>query len=758
VALILAAFSILFGTRSIDATERHEGLVVAIAFESIVKLLAFLVVGLFVTYSLFDGFGDLFAQASAVPSIKALMGMEAISGGYTNWFTLLLLSMTAILFLPRQFQVAVVENVNESHVRTASWLFPLYLLIINLFVLPIAFGGLLVFPQESIDPDTFVLTLPLFKGQETIALLVYLGGLSAATSMVIVATIALSIMVSNDLVMPVLLRIRWLGLVHRADLSQFILNLRRVVIVGVLILGYLYYRVIGESYALVTIGLVSFAAAAQFAPAILFGIYWKHASRAGALAGLSSGFVVWAFTLVLPSFVRSGWLPESIIEQGLFGISLLKPYALFGLSGLDSLSHSVFWSLFFNVGLLVLVSIVTRQSDIEKVQATLFVDVFRHSGSGSTGFWHGTATVKALRDLLARFLGGSRADREIRNYAKAHDLKLDPTSQASPALVNQAEHLLSGTIGAASSRVMISSVVQGEALNFDGVMAILDETSQVIEYSHRLEQKSRELERTTNELTAANERLKALDRLKDDFVSTVSHELRTPLTSIRAFTEILLNNPDVEEKQRSEFLNIVVKESERLTRLINQVLDISKIEASWSDWSLKTLDLRSVIDDALAATSQLIHDRGVELSRQTITDAREVKGDRDRLMQVVINLVSNAVKFCPSVGGKIVITLDALDNAHRISVSDNGSGIALAEQGRIFEKFHQVSDQQAGKPQGSGLGLPICKRIVELHWGRVWVASEPGQGATFFVSLPSAGGEHCDIQIDDFSDEDASTS
>uniref|UniRef100_UPI003D146F4B sodium:solute symporter family protein n=1 Tax=Sedimenticola sp. TaxID=1940285 RepID=UPI003D146F4B len=504
VAMLLAAFSILFGTRHIDATERHEGLVVAIAFESVVKLLAFLAVGVFVTYGIFGGMGDLFERAAAVPEIARLMSMEAVPGGYTSWFTLLFLSMTAILFLPRQFQVAVVENVNEQHVSTASWLFPFYLLVINIFVLPIAFGGLMVFPNGGVDPDTYVLTLPLVQGQELLALLVYLGGLSAATGMVIVATIALSIMVSNDLVMPVLLRSELLGLSRRADLSRFILNLRRAVIVGVLVMGYLYYRLIGESYALVTIGLVSFAAAAQFAPPILLGMYWKGASRSGALAGLVGGFSIWAFTLVVPAFVHSGWLPASILEQGLFGWQILKPYELFGLRGLDSLSHSVFWSMLFNIGLLVIVSMFTRQSDIERVQATLFVDVFRRADGEATGYWHGTASVEAVHALLARFLGRDKADRAITRYAQLNSLRLDPEIQAPPGLVNHAERLLAGTIGAASARVMISSVVEGEELSFDGVMTILDEATQVIEYSHRLEQKSRALEKTTNELKTAN--------------------------------------------------------------------------------------------------------------------------------------------------------------------------------------------------------------------------------------------------------------
>ncbi|MDH4232359.1 MAG: histidine kinase, partial [Nitrospirota bacterium] len=299
VALILAIFSILFGTRHIDVTERHEGMVAAIAFESIVKLLAFTAVGIFATFVLFNGPADLFSQAVQLPELLQLMGMETLPGGYVSWIALTFISMTAIMFLPRQFQILVVENVNEEHVRTAMWLFPLYLFAINLFVIPIAFAGVMLFPVGTLDPDTIVLTLPLSQGRNILALFVFIGGLSAATGMVIVESIALSTMLCNDLLVPILLRVK---LLHRENMGGMLLGIRRGSILVLLLLGYLYFRLIGESYALVSIGLVSFAAAAQFAPAILFGIYWKGASRSGAFAGLFAGFAVWMYTLVLPSF------------------------------------------------------------------------------------------------------------------------------------------------------------------------------------------------------------------------------------------------------------------------------------------------------------------------------------------------------------------------------------------------------------------------------------------------------------------------
>ncbi|MDH3672288.1 MAG: sensor histidine kinase [Gammaproteobacteria bacterium] len=740
VALLLAAFTILFGTRHIDATERHEGMVAAIAFESLVKLLAFLAVGVFVTFGLFSGPADLFTRAAAVPELASLMSFEGMSGGYASWLSLTFLSMMAIMFLPRQFQVAVVENVNEDHIRKAAWLFPLYLLIINLFVLPIALGGHLLFPSHtfSVDPDTYVLTVPMAERQEGLTLFVFLGGLSAATGMVIVATIALSTMVCNDLVMPVLLRIKALALTERKDVSSLLLGIRRGTIIVVLLLGYLYFRLIGESYALVTIGLVSFAAAAQFAPAILLGIFWKGASRRGAMAGLSTGFVVWAYTLLLPGFAKSGWLPVDFVEQGLFGIELLKPYALFGLTGLDPIAHAVFWSMLVNVGLLIGVSLFSRQSAIEQIQAAFFVDAFRTSNQeGQARFWHGSTTVSDLKGLVGRFMGAARANAEFATYARRRGVDLDEQGSADPGLVNFAERVLAGAIGAASARVMVSSVVKGEALSIEGVMQILDETSQVMEYSRQLEQKSRELEAATAELRAANKRLQELDRMKDEFVSTVSHELRTPLTSIRAFSEILRSDPDLPKHKRQEFLEIVVKETERLTRLINQVLDLAKIEARHVEWHMEDVDLRQIIEDAVAAVSQLFNERKVALKSQLPPVAAIVNADRDRMIQVVINLLSNAAKFCEPKLGRVEVSLVANQDKLRVAVVDNGPGIPSDQAKHIFEKFHQVADQQMSKPRGTGLGLAITKLIVEHHGGKIWVESTLGQGSKFLFLLPA---------------------
>jgi Na+/proline symporter/nitrogen-specific signal transduction histidine kinase len=743
VALLLALFAMLFGARHLDAAERHEGMVAAIAFESVVKLVAFLAIGLFVTYGIYGGLADLFGRVADDARLARLLApLEGPAGSYASWAWLVVLSGFAILCLPRQFQIAVVENVDESHVATASWAFPLYMLAINLFVLPIAFGGLLRFPDGTVDADTFVLALPLAEGQAWLALLVFIGGLSAATGMVIVETVALSTMVCNDLVMPLLLRLRALQSDATEDLSRTLLAIRRGAIVAVLLLGYAYFRFAGEAYALVAIGLISFAAVAQFAPAMLGGLYWRHGTRAGAMAGLIAGFAVWAYTLLVPSFARSGWLPEAFVAHGPWGLELLRPLALFGLAGLDEITHAMIWSMLANCGAYVFVSLARSPTPAEQAQAVRFVDAFRRDG-GATGAWRGTASVADLRALLARFLGAERATALLAEAARQRSG--GSSLRADAALVQFAETQLAGAIGSASARAAVASVVREETLGMDEVMSILDETSQALAYSRELEEKSRALEAATAELRAANARLQELDRMKDDFVSTVSHELRTPLTSIRAFAEILHDNPDTPAAKRQHFVGIILKETERLTRLINQILDLAKIESGRAEWAAEPVDLRATIEDAVRATEALFRERGVRLEASLPERAPTVVADRDRLTQVLLNLLSNAVKFCAPGTGVVRVALVASGDVLRVDVADNGVGVAPEHQAEIFEKFRQVGDTLTDRPKGTGLGLPISRMIVRQFGGDLRVASAAGAGATFSFTLPlaraqSAGG------------------
>jgi Na+/proline symporter/nitrogen-specific signal transduction histidine kinase len=739
VALAMAGFTIVFGARHLDTTERHEGMVAAIALESVVKLVAFLAVGAFVVWGLFDGLGDLFGRAREVPQLQSLLRADQGGGfAWTQWFALTLLSMLSVLLLPRQFQMMVVENVREAHLRRAAWVFPLYLLVINLFVLPIALGGLLYFDAAQVNADHFVLTLPLAAGEPGLALFAFVGGLSAATGMVIVETIAVSTMVSNEIVMPLLLRLRAFrgGGAGAGDVARLLMTIRRLAVVVVLVLGYAYFSIAGEAYALVSIGLISFAAVAQFAPALFGGMYWKGGTRRGALAGLLAGFLTWVYTLMLPSIAKSGWMDPSFIEHGAFGLELLRPEALLGLVGLDNLTHSLFWSLLLNASAYVIVSLWRAPSGQEASQALMFVDVFQRTGTAQPVFWRGRAEVADLVALCERFLGPTRTRALLEEHARAAGLPGPQALAPDAALVHFIETQLAGAVGSASARVLIASVAQEEALSRDDVLRMLDEASQVRAYSRALEDKSRSLERASAELRAANEQLKSLDRLKDDFMSSVTHELRTPLTSIRAMAEILRDEPQMDPAQRQQFIGIVVGETERLSRLVNQVLDMAKIESGHGQWHHTDVDLQALLARAASTLHESLREQGCQLLLPPPGAVPPVRADPDRLMQVLLNLLSNAAKFVPSPGGRIEVRLEPDSLGVTLRVQDNGPGVPADQRELVFERFRQGGDA-AMRPQGTGLGLPISRRIVEHFGGRLWLEpQQPGVGACFAAWLP----------------------
>jgi signal transduction histidine kinase len=386
----------------------------------------------------------------------------------------------------------------------------------------------------------------------------------------------------------------------------------------------------------------------------------------------------------------------------------------------------------------VIVSLLAAPGPREQAQAVRFVDMFRRPAE-RTGAWRGEASLDDLRGLLGRFLGADRAAALLADAAAKRGVAVEAL-RADAELVQFAETQLAGAIGSASARAAVASLAKEEGLGIDEVMTILDETSQVLAYSRELERKRQELEAATAELRAANERLRELDRMKDDFVSTVSHELRTPLTSIRAFAEILHDSPELAGAKRQEFVGIILRETERLTRLINQILDLAKIESGRAEWAAEPVDLRAVIRDAAGSTAALYRERDVRLETEVPDRVPIVVADRDRLQQVLLNLLANAVKFCTPGVGRVRVALSEAAGAVRVDVADNGIGIAPEHQGAIFEKFRQVGDTLTDRPQGTGLGLPISRLIVRQFGGELWVASEPGRGATFSFTIPVAQG------------------
>jgi signal transduction histidine kinase/Na+/proline symporter len=906
-AIILTVFGIMFGARDLDSSRRHEGLVATIAFESVVKLVAFLAVGIVVTYVVFDGVADIVSRVAARPDAARFLGGDP-AFSYGDWAALTWLSMMAIMFLPRQFHMAVIGNTREAHIKTAMWMFPAYLLLINLFVLPIAFGGLLVFPgAPATAADYFVLTLPMAAHHQGLALLAFIGGISAATGMVIVESIALSTMVLNTMVAP------WLvGLGRTRDISTLLINAKRLAIAVTIVLGYAYYHLIGESYTLVNIGLISFAAVAQFAPAFFGGLYWRGATKAGALAGLAAGFAVWSYTLLLPSFVRSGWVPETLVTAGPLGIGWLRPEQLFGIAGMGFWSNTVFWSLAVNATAFIAVSLYSRPSALEAAQADRFVGVFEGEPARLRAPVVGQALApERLEELVAQFTGRDKAGAAFAGFFAArggmdrHRL----TEADRRDLLAFAERTLSGAVGTASAQAIIEGVGRVETAPFDAIfdlfgtvsrsleqsreelqrrvreLVLLNEATQriastlepqrvmdgvihlmsrefefdlltvrlldpdgtlrikshagfpagidlgrgepvsratyfgecfldarliVVEDARSLDKPlvlpgaavaaprsfvhapivieerpigvlsaysstgrayfspeflqffrtlavqlglglhnaqlyrklgdlSRELEgkvrQRTAELEAANRRLQELDRLKSDFVSIVSHELRTPLTSIRSLSESLLADGELDRERRQTFLRIISDESQRLSRMIDQLLDLSRIEAGKMDWRVEPLDLADVVAHAVQTHRALFEDRAVALGATVSGAPVHVLADRDKLIQVLTNLLSNAAKFTPR-GGQVQVRTFSEGVSAVVEVEDTGVGIAPEQIEEIFERFRQVSDTLTAKRDGAGLGLPISRQIVEHHGGSLSVRSTPGRGSCFRMSLP----------------------
>ncbi len=884
-ALGLATFAVLFGARTLVVSERHEGMVAAVAFESAVKLGAFLVLGIYITWGIGGGLRSIFGRALEHPELREIL----IIGPRTTvpeWITLSLLSMVAVVLLPRQFHMLVVENVRERHLRQASWIFPSYLLLMNLFVLPVALVGLLA--RAPGPPDSFMISLPLSRGHTGLAALAFLGGFSAAASMVIVSSVALATMILHHPGIALLGKLSpTLGTETRRDLSRQLLTAKRLFIFGVVLLGYGFYRWIGESQTLVNIGLLSFSAVTQFAPAVFLGLIWKGRTRAGALTGLTLGFGVWAYTLLLPTFVGSGWVDPGILDRGPWGIAALRPHALFGLEGLDPWSHALVWSLVFNLGGFLAVSLFSGGRRGSQAPAVPVGWVSREDVVGLLTRFVGPAKarevmvslppragpqtlVEAAERCLASALGTPSARMILQSFlAWPRDQAVEildvfgrvsrTLAQSREALERQLRELLvlheaaglmsrsldinavlSGVlslihrefgfeylavrlldddgklrirahVGLNPAYVALSAVppseesyfgtcfLRGEpvvledARNVDkpiffgqltqdvpvtalihapmihegkpmgvltaygtrGPMHFTEEFvslfcalanqlgmavanarlyQEVQAYSQAMEEKVRQ---RTAELEAANVRLREIDRLKSEFLSTVSHELRTPLTSIRSFSEILLKYGVDDPEKRREFLQIIQQEAERLTRMINELLDLSKIEAGRVEFHVEAVDLRAAIDKAVEVARPLFEEKGVDAQISVEEGLAPVAADPDRLQQVLANLLSNAVKFSPQ-GGTIWIGAVSGQGEAVVSVADEGPGIPPDRLDEVFERYAQIRDPQKSHPLGTGLGLAISREIVQRLGGRIWAESRPATGATFSFTIPFA--------------------
>lgn len=487
IALALAAFAILFGTRHSDASEHQRGLVVAVAAESIVKLIAINAVGIFAIYWFFPDIGEFYQRATQHETINRIFG-SGIDGG--QWLTITILSFAGALLLPRQFHVGVVENRSERDVRHAAWMFPLYLVLINLMVVPIAISGVVFFLPNTIDPDFFVLSLPIFADAPVMTLIAFLGGISAATAMVIVEAVALAIMICNGLVVPFLLKQRVFDMLPRASVTQQLLLIRRVAIVAILLMSYVVFRLLVGSQNLASLGFISLTAVAQIAPPFLGGLMWSHANVRGALAGLCAGFTMWVYTLLVPWIADAGWISPALLTEGPFGLAFLRPQALFNFQ-FDPLTHGVFWSLFANIVAFVTVSRVWSTTHGELLYAQRFLDLDRSfdvtpAKNDELEPVKVSVTVGELLAGIERYLGPDRARIAFKDYAEKRGVELSESAEADVGLFRLAEYLLSSSIGPASARLVLAVQLKGDNLSTSSTRKLLDDASEALQYNRDL--------------------------------------------------------------------------------------------------------------------------------------------------------------------------------------------------------------------------------------------------------------------------------
>ncbi len=713
VVLLIAIFSSYYGTRYVDASEKRLGIISAVAVESFLKLIFFIILGVFVTYGIFNGFDDIYEKAKNLPEFTQRNSFNGLEGSF-NWMLTSLLSMTAIFLLPRQFHTTIIENRKENHLKTAIWVFPLYLLIFNFFVFPIAWGGKILFLGQNVNPELFPILIPQKFGSILISVIVFLGGLSASISMIIISSVTLSIMLSNNVIIPY----GWIDTFKTKNdtfNNKNIVNIRKVSIFLLIITAFVFYKYLILESSLFSVGLVSFVLIAQLAPSFFGAIFWRRGTYTGAVIGLILGILICYINLIIPQYLKA-INPELAINQ-------YRILQFFKIPYLETIPQVFFWSLLANSTVFTIISVSSKGNYRERNYAEIYVDINRYIQNHEGAYiWKGKANVSDIRKILVRFLGDKKTKQALKIFNLKYNID-DENDTADSRFIKFSENLLSGRIGTASAKILIEGVTKEDKISLPEVLKILEESKENITLNRRLTEQSRQLRRLSDDLRSANSSLIEKDKQKDDFLDSVTHELRTPITAIRAAGEILLDDDDIPVEIKKDFLENIISESDRLNEIINDILYLDKLESGTIKLNINKNNIIDTYHKALKPIYHLIQQKNIHQSEINLLNGNEFYYDEARIIQVFQNILGNAYKFTEE-GGMIQVKFQEKDNLLKIGIFNTGKKIPEEDIELIFDKFYQSKHQNIRKPVGTGLGLAICKKIIDAHQGKIYAENK----------------------------------
>jgi signal transduction histidine kinase/Na+/proline symporter len=727
VVVLIALFASYYGTKYVDASEKRLGIISAIALESFLKLFFIIILGIFVIYFVFDGFSDIYEQASKFEDFKQKNTFNGTEGAM-NWMVLCLISGTAICILPRQFHTAIIENRQEKHIKTAIWFFPLYLLIFTIFIFPIAWGGRLIFNGQNVNPEFYSILIPQHFNNTWITVFVFLGGLSSSISMIIISAITLSIMLSNNLIIPYGLLGKFKS-ENEVQNTRNITNIRKFSIFALVIMAFVFYKYFILKTSLDSVGLISFVVIGQLAPAFFGAIFWRRGTYKGAVIGLLAGLTICYFGLIIPQYYFS-------YNQELKGIlrEMYDSFDFFKISFLGRIPQIFFWSMLVNTGLFAIISVSVKGNYRERNFAELYVDIDKYIQNHENAFiWRGTAYVSDIKNILERFLGKTKTEQALRIFNLKYNID-SQTETADSRFIKFSENLLAGRIGTASAKILIEGVTKEDKISLKEVLNILEESKENIILNKKLTEQSQELQKLSNDLRTANQSLIIKDRQKDDFLDSVAHELRTPITAIRSAGEILADDDDIPLDIKKEFLNNIITESDRLSEIINDILYLDKLQHGEIALHIQQNNIVETYKKALNPLLHLIQQKNIHLSEVNLLNQYLFEYDEARMIQLFQNILGNALKFTDE-QGTIQTKLSEKENQLIIKIFNTGKHIPEEDLEMIFDKFYQSKNQNILKPTGSGLGLAISKKIIEAQGGTI-KAENSGLGVTFTVTLP----------------------